>query len=206
MAATRWEEDYIPKTKSRCSRDIVASSTLTTFQPYRMCSNIHARLHCTDTTSGWQCSNGPNRQARTSTRCHFHQANNQDIVFLQLNLGEAVPTYSSAQQGISILMCRPKTAHEVKTIKDYEEARCAMAHTAQFNEVQRHWKTPPSPLPDNYFELRLSINTFCTLVWTLFGNECDYYKGLLKDCETLDQQEVHIIRDSFTADVCCRNT
>ncbi len=40
----------------------------------------------------------------------------------------------------------------------------------------------------------------------LFGKECDYYKGLLKVAETLDQQEVHIIRDSFTANVCRRIT
>jgi hypothetical protein len=103
---------------------------------------------------------------------------------------------------ISILTCRQKSAHKVKTIKDYEEAWHTTAHTAQFNEVWRRQKMPPSPPPDNYFELQLSINTFCTLIWTLFGNECDYYKGMLEVCETLDQQEVHIFRDSFTADVC----
>ncbi len=47
---------------------------------------------------------------------------------------------------------------------------------------------------------------FFTLIWTLFGDECNYYKRLLEVCETLDQQEVHIIRDSFTADVCRRIT
>ncbi len=75
------------------------------------------------------------------------------------------------------------------------------AHAAQFNEVWRHQKMPPSPPPDNYFELRLSVNTFCTLIWTLFGNKCNYCKGLLEVCKMLDQQEVHIIRDSLTADV-----
>jgi hypothetical protein len=54
----------------------------------------------------------------------------KDIVSLNFNPGEAVPTFSSAQWGISILMCRPKSAHEVETIKDFEEARRAMAHTA----------------------------------------------------------------------------
>jgi hypothetical protein len=50
------------------------------------------------------------------------------------------------------------------------------------------------------------VNTFCAPVWTLFGEECNYYKGLLEVAETLDQQEVHIIRESFTADVCRRIT
>ena len=117
----------------------------------------------------------------------------KDIVSLNFNPGEAVPTFSSAQRGISILTCHPQLAQEVETIKDFEEARRATPHTAQFNKVRRRQKTPPSPPPDNYFELRLSVNTFCALIWTLFGDECDYYKGLLEVAETLDQQEVHII-------------
>ncbi len=130
----------------------------------------------------------------------------KDIVGLNFNPGETVPTFASAQRGISILTCRPKSAHEVKMIKDFEQARRATAHTAQFNKVRRLRKALPSPPPDNYFELRLSINTFCVLIWMLFGNKCDYYKGLLEVAKTLDQQEVHIICESFTADVCQRIT
>ncbi len=130
----------------------------------------------------------------------------KDIMGLNFNPGKAVPTYASTQWGISILTCSPKMAQEVETIKDFEEARWATAHTAQFNEVRRHQKTPPSPPPDTYFELRLSVNTFCALVWTLFGDECDYYKGLLEISDTLELQEVHIIQESFTVDVCCRIT
>ncbi len=87
----------------------------------------------------------------------------KDFVGLQFNPGEAMPTYSSAQWGISILTCHPKTAHKVKIIKDFEEARCAAAHTMQFNDTRRCQKTPPSLSPDNYFELHLSINTSALL-------------------------------------------
>ena len=114
--------------------------------------------------------------------------------------------YLSAQRGISILMCRPKSAHDVKLIKDFEEARRATAHTAQFNEVRRRQKAQPSAPPDNYHDLHLSVNTFFALIWTLFGKECDYYKGMLEIADTLDLQEVHIIRESFTPDVCRRTS
>jgi hypothetical protein len=130
----------------------------------------------------------------------------KDIGGLNFNPGEAVPTFASVQRGISILMCCPKLAHKVERIKDFEEARRATTHTAQFNKVQRRQKAPPSPPPDNYFKLRLSVNTFCALIWMLFGNKCDYYKGLLEVAKTLNQQEVHIIRESFTADICQRIT
>ncbi len=94
----------------------------------------------------------------------------KDIVNLNFNPGEAGPTYALAQRGVSILTCRSKMAHEVETIKDNKEARRATAHTAQFNEVRRRQKMPPSPPPDTYFELRLSVNTLCALVWTLLGD------------------------------------
>jgi hypothetical protein len=90
---------------------------------------------------------------------------------------------------------------QLHLIKDNKEAGCATAHTAQFNKVRCWQNTPPSPPPNNYFELQLSLNTFCALIWTLFGDECDYYKGLLKVCKMLDLQEVHTICDSFTANI-----
>ena len=125
----------------------------------------------------------------------FTNATIKDIINLNFNPGEAVPTYSSTQRGISILTCRPKSAHEVNLIKDFEEARRAMAHTAQFNEVRHRQKAQSSAPPDNYHDLCLNINTFCTLIWMLFGEECGYYKGMLEIADMLDLQEVHIIRN-----------
>ena len=136
----------------------------------------------------------------------FAKATNKDIVNLNFNPGKAVPTYLSAQRGLSILTCRPKSAHEVELIKDFKEARRATAHTAQFNEVHRHQKAQPSAPPDNYHNLCLSVNTFCALIWMLFEEECNYYKGMLEIGDTLDLQEVHIIQESFTPDVCRRIT
>ena len=132
----------------------------------------------------------------------FTEATIKDIVSLNFNPGEAVPTYLSTQREISILTCRPKSVHKVELIKDFEESRRTTAHTAQFNEVRRRQKTQPSAPPENYHELRLSVNTFCALIWTLFGEECNYYMGMLEIVETLDLQEVHIIREFFTLDVC----
>ena len=68
--------------------------------------------------------------------------------------------------------------------------------------MRRQQKTQLSPPPDTYHELRHSVNTFCTLLWTLFGEECNYYEGMLEIVKTLDLQEVHVICDSFTADIC----
>jgi hypothetical protein len=74
----------------------------------------------------------------------FNKQMVKDIVSLQFNPGEVVPTYLLVEQGISILTCRPKLAYKIENIKATEEARPAMAHTMQFNKVQRHQKTWPS--------------------------------------------------------------
>jgi hypothetical protein len=108
----------------------------------------------------------------------FTEQRVKDIVGLQFNPGKGVAHFSSAQCGISILTCRPKSAVEVEQIKGDEEAHWAMAHTVQYTEYRRCQKKTPSPPPDTYFELKLSINTFCTLLCMLFGEECDYYHGL----------------------------
>ena len=90
--------------------------------------------------------------------------------------------FSSTQRGILILVCRQKSAQEVGQIKDFEDARRATAHTAQFKEVWRRKKMQPSSPLDTYYELRYRVNTFCALLllWTLFGDECNHYKEILK--------------------------
>ncbi len=139
-------EDFISKTTLRHSRDIAASST-PPFQhtheiaPHR--HNIRVAMFKWDKQTGKDTNKAPVSTEQTI----------KDISGLQFNPGKAVPTYSSAQRGILILMCHPKMAHEVETIKDDEEAQCVTAHTTQFNDARRRQKTPPSPPLDNYFEL-----------------------------------------------------
>jgi hypothetical protein len=99
----------------------------------------------------------------------FTEQTAKNIIGLRFNSGEAVPTYSLAQRGISILTCRPKSAHKVKTIKDYEEAWRATAHTVQFNEVQCCQKTPPSPPQTIFFAAPQCKHFLCTDLDPLWG-------------------------------------
>jgi hypothetical protein len=45
-----------------------------------------------------------------------------------------------------------------------------------------------------------------SLVWVLFGSECDYYKGLCNVYATLELKEVMTQKSSFTAEHCHRIT
>jgi hypothetical protein len=52
----------------------------------------------------------------------------------------------------------------------------------------------------------MNIATFMSLVWVLFGSECDYYKGLRNVYATLELKEVMAQKQSFTAEHCRRIT
>jgi hypothetical protein len=47
---------------------------------------------------------------------------------------------------------------------------------------------------------------FMSLVWVLFGSDCDYYKGLRNVYATLELKEVMALKSSFTVEHCCRIT
>ena len=55
---------------------------------------------------------------------------------------------------------------------------------------------------DNFWELKMNISTFMSLVWVLFGSECDYYKSLRLIHNTLDLKEVMALKDKFSPEHC----
>ncbi len=60
--------------------------------------------------------------------------------------------------------------------------------------------------PGLYSELKLNIGTYCGLLWSLLGENCDYYKELLKIYCVLDCQECFSIRKAYTKEVYARIT
>ncbi len=54
----------------------------------------------------------------------------------------------------------------------------------------------------NYMDLKLNIGTYCGLLWTIFGDHCDYYKELLKLYCILDCEEFLTIWHAYTKEVC----
>jgi hypothetical protein len=55
-------------------------------------------------------------------------------------------------------------------------------------------------------DLKLNIGTYCRLLWSLFGEHCNYYKELLKIYRILDCNECFAIRNTYTRDICARIT
>jgi hypothetical protein len=55
-------------------------------------------------------------------------------------------------------------------------------------------------------QLKLKVGMFCALLWSHFGEQCNYYKELVKLHRILDCKECSMIRDAYTKEICARIT
>jgi hypothetical protein len=50
----------------------------------------------------------------------------------------------------------------------------------------------------------MNVATFMSLVWVLFGSNCDYYNSLCQIHKTLELKEVYALKSKFSPENCCR--
>jgi hypothetical protein len=128
------------------------------------------------------------------------------IVDLRFNPGEGVAHIASALKGLSILACCARTTTETERIRKQEQAVSATENTRQLDELLRLSKGSTRAPADNFWELKANIPTFMSLVWDLFGTECDYYRGLRKVYAALKLKEVNALKAKFSPENCRRIT
>ena len=120
----------------------------------------------------------------------------KDLVALRFNPGGPVAQYHSAAQGMSMLACRLLTAVEAEHCWEYEEAAENTKHTRSIDDLLKQNCGKPVAPAANYMDLKFNIETYCGLLWSLFGDHCDYYKELLKIYRILDHEECFTIRNA----------
>jgi hypothetical protein len=76
-------------------------------------------------------------------------------------------------------------------------------HLVEFVCLQKDQRRAPA---DNFLELKNNVATFMSLIWVLFGSNCNYYKGLRLIYATMDLREVMAIKALFLAEHCRRIT
>jgi hypothetical protein len=82
----------------------------------------------------------------------------------------------------------------------------AMENTRQLEDLLRLTKGTTRAPANIFWELKMNIATFMSLVWVLFGSECDYYKCLRQIYKTLELKEVYALKANFTPEHCRRIT
>lgn len=111
----------------------------------------------------------------------------------------------SADKGLSILLCRPRSLAEIERVRDDKQALATASSTVTVEQAK---KLKPGvvckPPSGTFLEMRLLIGTFCGLLYALFGSGCDYYRELRKIHSALNARDVAAIRGAFTTDKCRR--
>jgi hypothetical protein len=125
-----------------------------------------------------------------------------DIVKLEFCPGSPTTYLATAEQGISILTCRPWTGNDTADIRSREQAVKFTEKNQSLSEALLLGKRDPHQPPSSYHELKLDLGTFCALLWTLFGDHCDYYDNCFALYNMLYSESVFANARNFTAPIC----
>jgi hypothetical protein len=107
---------------------------------------------------------------------------------------------------MSMLVCRLLTAIAAEFCWEYEEAAESTKHIRSIDDLLKRNRGKTVEPAETYTDLKLNIGTYCGLLWTIFGDHCDYYKELLKIYRILDCKECFTIGNAYTREVCARIT
>jgi hypothetical protein len=107
---------------------------------------------------------------------------------------------------MSMMVCCSVTAVEAEYQQGYEEAMDQMKGTKSLEELLKGNHGKVISTPQDYMQLKLNIGSYCALLWSIFGKQCDYYRKLLKLYRILDREECFTIQDAYTREICARIT
>jgi hypothetical protein len=142
------------------------------------------------------------RRIQIDQSIYLEQETAKAMVKLRFNPGEGVAHLTSVSKGLTILACRARTTAETERVRKQEHALSATENTHQLEDLLRLTKGTTRAPADNFWELKMNITTFMSLVWVLFGSDCDYYKSLRQIYKTLELKEVYALKAKFTPECC----
>lgn len=125
-----------------------------------------------------------------------------DFINLRFNPSGGVAYYATAEKGMSILLCRPRAGDEREQATAHEIAEGASNRNRTFAEALALNKRDPRPPPETYHDLKAVVGTFCSLLWTFFGDKCEYFRKLFEIYCCLDSDTVSEKWHFFTPLLC----
>jgi hypothetical protein len=99
---------------------------------------------------------------------------------LKFNPGNGTALFASADKGILILKYRMPTSAIPEEQQRQEEIWEAKKGNATYIEVMKWMKKEISPPTHDFNDLRSNIATFCSLLFTLFGEGCNLYRSMFE--------------------------
>lgn len=108
----------------------------------------------------------------------------KDILSLKFNPGNTTADLSTAEQGMSILICHPRSSESKAAQRQREliEGKTSKTSLSLDDATRLVTSMEPTVCPEDYHSLAKCLGTYCALLHTLFGSRCRFYidcRGLL---------------------------
>ena len=126
----------------------------------------------------------------------------KDILALRFNPGGPIAEAVTADQGLSILICRPRTIEGKAAMKRREQLEATTKRKTLAEAELEFASMSPMVFPDSFHELQGCIGTYCALLHTLFGPKCVFFKHCYQLWTTMNSEGVYELRHLFTATMC----
>lgn len=109
---------------------------------------------------------------------YITNASLKDILALRFNPGNTMADVTTADQGISLLMCRARSSEGKSAVRRKELILSTVSRTnmtlADAEKVVDALE--PTVCPEGYNDLTKCLGTYCALLYTLFGPRCKFFR------------------------------
>jgi hypothetical protein len=153
------------------------------------------RTQLLETMRGW----ARDHDVQINRSLYFDKSTLDDIARLDFCPGTPTAFLSTAEQGISLLICRPCTGNETADIRSHEQAIKVTSSNHTLAKALLLSKRDPRQPAATYHELKFDLGTFCALLGALFGNTSNYFENCYSLWTMLDSESVFANANYFTA-------
>ena len=132
----------------------------------------------------------------------IEEKNMKDMQKLRFNVGP-VATYSSANDGLTPLICRVRSAAEQAFLVKKEAAMEETVKTRTLEQALEKPKYGPK-FPGNFHDLKTMVDTFTIMIWVLFGEWSPLYTQLRQVSDLLGERQVQMVARAYSKASCYR--
>lgn len=127
----------------------------------------------------------------------------KDILALRFNPGNSMAELETADQGISILICRPRTSENKAAQRKKELIEGRASKNLSLDDATKLFSPGDTALcPEDYNSLTKCIGTYCALLHTLFGSKCQFWIHCMALLGVLNSDVVSEKQHAFTPLFC----
>ncbi len=128
----------------------------------------------------------------------------KDVLALRFNPGNTTAELETAEHGISILICRPRSAESkaAQRRKELIEGRASKSNLSLTDAERLSTPTETTRCPEDYNSLTKCLGTYCAFLHTLFGSRCAFFRHCMELLQVLHSDRVSERQHAFTPMFC----